>query len=134
MIKWRLLESLLLVATASSTISVALIQKTKSYFKCSKHVCLYSFVLNMVLGVIFTMTFTDVDIKYSFWVGLFSYIGADTLYKSLEGKLTSLKDLKALSDITDATSSTNNNTSDNNIKNDNTQDSNLDVIEEIKYE
>ena len=119
MIKWRLLENLLLVATTSSTISVALIQKTKSCFKCSKHVCLYSFVLNMVLGIVFTITFTDVNIKYSFWVGLFSYIGADTIYKSLEGKLTSLKDLKEVS------------TSDNSTTN---QDDNLSEIEEIKYE
>lgn len=94
MIKWRLLENLLLVATASSTISVAFIQKTKACLKCSKHVCFYSFILNMILGVIFTITFTDVDVKYSFWVGLFSYLGADTIYKSLEGKLTSFRDLK----------------------------------------
>lgn len=48
----------------------------------------------MILGIIFTITFTDVEVKYSFWVGLFSYLGADTIYKSLEGKLTSFRDLK----------------------------------------
>lgn len=120
MIKWRLLENLLLIATTSSTISVSLIQKTKACLKCSKHVCLYSFVMNMILGVIFTVTFTDIDIKYSFWVGLFSYLGADTIYKSLEGKLTSFRDLKK---------STNDNDSSSSDKIDDTE-----ILEEIKYE
>ena len=118
MIKWRLLENLLLVATASSTISVAFIQKTKTYLKCSKHVCFYSFIINMILGIIFTITFTDVEIKYSFWVGLFSYIGADTIYKSLEGKLTSFRDLKSSQETTTK-------------KDDSTND--LNDIEEIIY-
>lgn len=94
MIKWQLLENLLLVSTASSTISVAFIQKTKACLKNSKHVCIYSFILNIIIGILFTLTFTDVNLKYSFWVGLFSYIGADTIYKTLEGKLASFRDLK----------------------------------------
>ncbi len=36
----------------------------------------------------------------SLWVGFFSYIGADTLYKSLEGKLASYT---ALTNKTDDT-------------------------------
>ena len=42
---------------------------------------------------ILCLTFTEVSVVNSLWVGLFSFLGADTLYKSLEGKLASFKDI-----------------------------------------
>lgn len=47
----------------------------------------------MLLSIIFCITFTDIEFPKSLWVGLFSFIGADTIYKSLEGKLASHKDI-----------------------------------------
>lgn len=93
MIDINLLQELLIIAIAVSVIAVAFIQKTKGMFKKSKWVNPYSFVVNMVLGIIFCLSFTEASIINSLWVGLFSYIGADTLYKSLEGKLSSFKDI-----------------------------------------
>lgn len=93
MIDINLLQELLIIAIAVSVIAVAFIQKTKGIFKKSKWINLYSFVVNMVLGIIFCMSFTEANIINSLWVGLFSFLGADTLYKSLEGKLSSFKDI-----------------------------------------
>ena len=39
------------------------------------------------MGILFCITFTSVDFPNSLWVSFFSFIGADTIYKSLEGKL-----------------------------------------------
>ena len=93
MLDITLLQELLVIAIAVSVIAVAFIQKTKGMFKKSKWVNPYSFVVNMVLGIIFCLSFTRASIINSLWVGLFSYLGADTLYKSLEGKLSSFKDI-----------------------------------------
>lgn len=93
MLNITLLQELLIIAIAVSVIAVAFIQKTKGMFKKSKWVNPYSFVVNMILGIIFCLSFAEASIINSLWVGLFSYIGADTLYKSLEGKLSSFKDI-----------------------------------------
>lgn len=88
-----LIKQLLIIAMAVSVIACAFIQKTKGMFKSSKLIAVYGFVVNMILGLTFCLSFTDIKIYEGLWVGLFSFIGADTLYKSLEGKLTSHKDI-----------------------------------------
>lgn len=87
------LQKLLVIAIALSTITCAFVQKTKGLLKKSKYVGLYSFVINISVGIIFCITFTDITFPESLWVGLFSFIGADTIYKSLEGKIAQHKDL-----------------------------------------
>ena len=93
MINIDLLQELLIVSTVASVVTVAFIQKTKSLFRKSKVVSVYSFIVNLVFGILFTITFTKLNAINGLWVGLFSYLEADTLYKSLEGKLSPLKDL-----------------------------------------
>ena len=41
----------------------------------------------MSFGILFTLSFTDYKLIDSIWVGLFSFIGADSLYKAFEDKL-----------------------------------------------
>ena len=55
----------------------------------SKCLPLYSLIVNLIVGIVFCITFTNVTFPTSLWVGLFSFLGADTLYKTLEGKLLS---------------------------------------------
>lgn len=93
MLKLTILQQMLIVSIALSTITCALVQKTKRYLKCSSSLCLYSFFVNLVLGILFCITFTSITFPESLWVGFFSFIGADTIYKSLEGKLKSYSDL-----------------------------------------
>lgn len=87
------LQQLLVIAIALSAITCAVIQKTKYCFKTSKYLCIYSFFVNMLVGIIFCYTFTSIKLPTSLWIGFFSFIGADTIYKSLEGKLASHTDL-----------------------------------------
>lgn len=95
-----LLQKLLVIAITVSVIVCAFVQKTKGLFKSSKVISVYSFIVNMILGVLFCITFTDVSIDKGAWVGFFSFVGADTLYKSLEGKLKSHADLIEKKSIT----------------------------------
>lgn len=93
MLKLELLQQMIIVAIALSTITCAFIQKTKSFFSCSGCLGIYSLVINLLFSIIFCYTFTTINFPESLWIGLFSFVGADTLYKSLEGKISSHKDL-----------------------------------------
>ena len=95
----ELLQKLLIIATASSVIACAFIQKTKGMFKSSKWVAVYSFIINIIIGIAYCLTFTNIKMPISVWVGLFSYIGADTLYKALEGKLKPYSELAKKEEI-----------------------------------
>ena len=87
MLNLTLLQQMLVVAIALSVITCAFIQKTKKYFPCSSCLVIYNLVINFIVGTLFCITFTSVDFPNSLWVSFFSFIGADTIYKSLEGKL-----------------------------------------------
>lgn len=93
MLKIEYLEELLVIAMALSVITCSIIQKTKGHFPTSKFLSLYSLVINIIIGIIFCITFTDITFPTSLWVGLFSFLGADTIYKSLEGKLLSYNEI-----------------------------------------
>lgn len=88
-----LLQKLIIIATFNSMLTCAFIQETKAMFKSSKWIKLYSFVINMVIGTAFCLSFTDITLLLSLWVGFISFIGADAIYKAFEGKLKSFKDL-----------------------------------------
>ncbi|MCI8568834.1 MAG: hypothetical protein HFJ11_02490 [Bacilli bacterium] len=93
MLDLEYLQRMLIIAIALSTITCAFIQKTKKLFKSSNYISIYSFIVNLSIGIIFCMTFTDINFPRSLWVGLFSFLGADTIYKSLEGKITPHREL-----------------------------------------
>ncbi len=93
MLKLEYLQKILIISIALSAITCTFIQKTKKHFKKSKYITLYSFVINLLIGIIFCITFTDISFPTSLWVGLFSFLGADTIYKTLEGKLSSYAEI-----------------------------------------
>lgn len=85
----ELIKALLLIAVSSSIISAAFVQKIKtiSLIKCSDCLIYISFIISMSFGILFTLSFTEYKLVDSVWVGLFSFIGADSLYKAFEDKL-----------------------------------------------
>ena len=87
------LKQLLIISIALSIITCTLIQKTKVLLKDSKYISLYSLIVNLCTSVIFCVSFTNIKFPNSLWIGLFSYLGADSMYKSLEGKISSYSDL-----------------------------------------
>ena len=86
-------KSLLLISIFLSTINCIFIQKTKSLFKNSKIIIYYSLIVNIVVGIFFAQSFTAIKFPNSIWLGLFSFIGADSIFKSLEGKISSYSDI-----------------------------------------
>ena len=85
----ELIQALLLIAVSSSIISASFVQKIKtiSLIKCSDCLIYISFLISMSFGMLFTLSFTEYTLIDSIWVGLFSFIGADSLYKAFEDKL-----------------------------------------------
>ena len=77
----------------------------------------------MIIGFLFSQTFSNIDYFNSLWVGLFAFLGADTIYRNLEGKLSSYGDLVPSGDSGNITPSKEKNS----LKTD-------DVVGEIKYE
>lgn len=114
MLNWSLLQNILLIAVACSSITVIFIQKTKKFFIRSNHIIIYSLLVNLIIGFFFSKTFSNINNIYSIWVGLFSFLGADSIYRSLEGKISSFSELKKV--------------------NPNNNNDNLDIIGEITYE
>ncbi len=94
MLEISILQKILIISTMLSAITCTFVQKTKRYFKSSTMLMLYSMLVNLLFAVFFCITFTSINFPDSLWVGLFSFLGADTIYKTLEGKIASFRDLK----------------------------------------
>ena len=97
-----LIKMLLVIACASSILSTAFVQKIKtaSIIKCNSCLLYISFFVSMLFGVVFTLSFTKYDILESLWVGLFSFLGADSLYKAFEDKIfASYSKLQGITEI-----------------------------------
>ena len=100
-----LIKMLLVIACASSILSTAFVQKIKtaSIIKCNSCLLYISFFISMLFGVVFTLSFTKYDILESLWVGLFSFLGADSLYKAFEDKIfasySKAQDVRALAKV-----------------------------------
>ena len=88
------LKLFLIISITISSITCAFVQKTKGLFKSSKYLTIYSLILNMAISVLFCISFTNVTLPNSLWIGLFSFIGADSIYKSLEGKILSYRTIQ----------------------------------------
>lgn len=93
MLNLEYLQESLVIAIALSTITCAFVQKTKCCFTSSKYLAIYSLFVNIFVGIVFCMTFTKIDFPNSLWIGMFSFLGADTIYKTLEGKVSSYTDI-----------------------------------------
>lgn len=84
MIDYTLLKEIILISVTSSVISNAFVQKFKDLFKCKSHICLGSLIVSFLLSVFFSISFTNLGIVYSIWVGVLSIVGSDAIYLSIE--------------------------------------------------
>jgi len=89
------INELLVLSMILSSINCTFIQKTKSLIPNSKLVIIYSLIVNIVLSIFFCRTFTDLSIKNILWIGLFTFLGANSIYKTLEGKLKTHTELRS---------------------------------------
>lgn len=87
MLNFTLIKNVLIIAMASSIISTALIQRLKEGIRKKKYILIKSFIVSMIIGITFSLSFSDISIEYAVWVGLISFVGADAIYKTFEDKI-----------------------------------------------
>ena len=83
----ELIREVLMVAISSSVFSTALIQKFKESFVKKSLLFYVSFIVSVSVGILFSLSFTNLKIISSIWVGFITWIGADVVYKTFEDKL-----------------------------------------------
>lgn len=87
------IRQLLLISIVLSSITCTFIQKTKVLLPKRKYIIVYSFIVNIIIGILFCKTFTDLNIVDSIWIGLFTFLGANSIYKMLKGKILSYNEI-----------------------------------------
>lgn len=93
----EIIKQILIVSIAASIVSTATIQKIKEQLKSKKWLFFTSLISSITIGITFALSFTELSIINSIWVGLITWIGADAIYKSFEDKI-----FKKFSDIEQA--------------------------------
>lgn len=87
MLNDELIKSVLVVALSSSVVSSAIIQKVKECLNSKKHLCGLSFIISMIIGIFFALTFSNCNFMEALWVGIISWVGAGTIYTTFEDKI-----------------------------------------------
>lgn len=80
------LLQILFVSMVFSVVLMALIQKLKTFTLIKKkwQIWILNLIFSFVLGVPFGMMFYHFNMEESIWVGVFSFIGAASIYDKLE--------------------------------------------------
>lgn len=94
----ELIKQILIVSIAASIVSTATIQKIKEQLKSKKWLFFSGLISSVIIGITFALSFTELSLIDSIWVGLITCIGADVIYKSFEDKI-----FKKFSDIEQVT-------------------------------
>ena len=89
MLDFDLIKNILIISVASSVITTAFVQKIKETinFKKSNRILIVSFIVSIIIGPLFALSFSNINIINSLWVGLISFLGADVIYKMFEDKI-----------------------------------------------
>ena len=89
MLNIDLIQKVLIVAIASGILTTSLVQKIKESikFKESKILVLVAFIVSIIIGTLFALSFSDLSFMYCLWCGFISFIGADVIYKAFEDKI-----------------------------------------------
>lgn len=80
------LLQILFVSMVFSVVLMALIQKLKTFTLIKKkwHIWILNLIFAFVLGIPFGQMFYHLSVLESVWVGVFSFIGASSIYDQLE--------------------------------------------------
>lgn len=82
------LLDVLMISVTFSFILMTLIQKFKTLPCINKswHAWILNMVFSFLLGIPFALTFYSSNLKDSIWVGIFSFIGAPSIYTALKNQ------------------------------------------------
>jgi len=83
-----LLVDLLIISITFSVVLMALIQKFKvlSFINKPWKVWILNLIFSFLIGIPFAITFYNINLIDSLWIGLFSFIGASTIYEALKNQ------------------------------------------------
>lgn len=85
---------LLRLSLISGAISTLFVQKIKCHLLKNDCVTvLASFIISLLIGTSFALTFTNYVFKYAIWVGVFTFVGAEAIFNLLK-KTTNIKTLE----------------------------------------
>ena len=89
MLDFDLIKNVLIISTASSIITTMFVQNLKETitFQKSNYLVIVSLVTSMIIGFLFSISFSDIGPVYSLWVGFISFLDADMIYKLFEDKI-----------------------------------------------
>lgn len=85
--KIELLKEILITAIAASIFSTSIIQKIKEHLLKKNTLFFTSLVISLITGILFSISFTNLNIINSIWVGVITWVGADAVYKTFEDKI-----------------------------------------------
>jgi putative Mn2+ efflux pump MntP len=88
-----LLLEQLTVAIVVSAVVVPTVQRVKGWFPSARWVEAFSALIAVMLGFIMSKYYAGYDTSASAWVGFYSLIGAETIYRLVAEKLTTYKKL-----------------------------------------
>lgn len=82
------LLDLLIISVTFSFIVMVILQKFKTlpFIKSSWQIWILNLLFSFSIGIPFTITFYDLDIYSGIWVGLFTFVGAPTIYDTLKNQ------------------------------------------------
>ncbi|MCI5543438.1 MAG: hypothetical protein MR405_05965 [Mollicutes bacterium] len=83
----EIIKQILIVSIGASIVSTATIQKIKEQLKSKKWLFFVSLISSIGIGIVFALSFTELSLINSIWVGLITWLGADAIYKSFEDKI-----------------------------------------------
>lgn len=92
-----LVKELIIIAITSSIFSTGIIQKIKEQLKTKRSLFIISFVVSIVIVILFSLSFTNINIINSLWVGLITWLEADMIYKTFEDKI--FKSFSSMNDV-----------------------------------
>ena len=87
MIETETLKNTLMVAMSAGIIVTTFVQKLKSVLPSKKHIIPITIISSLLIGIFFSLSFSNLNIYDSLWVCLITFIGADTIYKLFEDKI-----------------------------------------------
>lgn len=95
MLDLELIKQVLIVSLASGCVTTVTIQKIKEQLKTKKYILGLSFAVSMIVGTLFSKSFSDMNWGYCVWSGFFTWVDANLLYSALEDKIfTKFSDIK----------------------------------------
>lgn len=87
MLDFDLIKTILVVAISASVITTSLIQKIKELLPTKKYLGVIGLTVSVIIGSLFALCFSVLEIVNCLWVGLITWLGADMIYKTFEDKI-----------------------------------------------